>query len=151
MISGAEHGVPGAPLPFSILSTCGFWILRGLQWRGAGGGWSLKLQRCPRGDRRFREQQRLPAVAPEGRKHHPPRPWPGRHPAARPPFSREEVGDTGKQAQGTDGPPRLGPLTFLLRKHLQQANLGLHPVPKIAGTSGPDLHVLRKLLRAAEQ
>ena len=30
MISAAEHGVPGAPLPWSVLSTFSFWILRGL-------------------------------------------------------------------------------------------------------------------------
>ena len=43
MISGAEHGVPGAPLPCSVLSTCGFGILRGLQWRGLGGGpWNCR-------------------------------------------------------------------------------------------------------------
>lgn len=69
-------------------------------------GQPLELQRCPRGDRHVREQQRLPAVAPEGRKRHPPRPWPGRHPAARPPFSREEVGDTvGNRPRGLMDPP----------------------------------------------
>lgn len=70
------------------------------------GGQSLELQRCPRGDRHVQEQQRLPAVAPEGRKRHPPRPWPGRHPAARPPFSQEEVRDiVGNRPRGLMDPP----------------------------------------------
>lgn len=70
------------------------------------GGWSLELQRCPRGDRHVLEQQRLSAVAPKDRKHHPPRPWRGCHPAARPPFSREEVGDTvGNRPRGLMDPP----------------------------------------------
>lgn len=45
-----------------------------------------------------------------------------------PPFSREEVRDAvGNRANGTDLPPGLGPLTFLLRKMLTASRSRLSP------------------------